>query len=110
MAVHYAEAFKRQLKRLRRKYRRIRTDIEPLIEALSAGDTPGDQIQCIGYTVYKARVRNTDAGRGKRGGYRVIYYLADRDAVLLVTVYSKTEQSDISADQIQQIIEEEEQS
>lgn len=110
MAVHYAEAFKRQLKRLRRKYRRIRTDIEPLIEALSAGDTPGDQIQGIGYTVYKARVRNTDAGRGKRGGYRVIYYLADRDAVLLVTVYSKTEQSDISADQIQQIIEEEEQS
>jgi mRNA-degrading endonuclease RelE of RelBE toxin-antitoxin system len=52
-------------------------------------------------------VRNTDARRGKSGGYRLIYYLVDREDVLLVTVYSKTEQADIEADQIQQIIEEE---
>jgi mRNA-degrading endonuclease RelE of RelBE toxin-antitoxin system len=60
-----------------------------------------------GHTVYKVRVRNTDAQRGKSGGYRVIYYLVDREDVLLVTVYSKPEQADIDADQIQQIIEEE---
>ncbi len=105
MAVQYAEAFKRQLKRLSRKYRRIRTDIQPLIDDLIAGERPGDQIQGAGYTVYKVRVRNTDTLRGKSGGYRVIYYLVDRDDVLLVTVYSKTEQADIKADQIQRIIE-----
>ena len=107
MAVHYAEAFKRQLKRLSRKYRRIRVDIQPLIDDLTAGERPGDHIQGAGHTVYKMRVRNTDARRGKSGGYRVIYYLVDREDVLLVTVYSKTEQADIEADQIQQIIEEE---
>lgn len=110
MAVHYAEAFKRQLKRLSRRNRSIRTDIEPLVEALNAGETPGDQIQGVGHAVYKVRLRNTDAGRGKRGGYRVIYYLPDRDDVLLVSVYSKTDQSDISADQIQKIVDDEEQS
>jgi len=107
VAVQYAGAFKRQLKRLSRKYRRIRADLQPLIDQLVAGERPGDQIQRAGYTVYKVRVRNTDAARGKRGGYRVIYYLADLDDVLLVTVYSKTEQADIDADQIQTIIAEE---
>ncbi len=53
-------------------------------------ETPGDQVQGIGYAVYKVRVRNTDAGRGKRGGYRMICNLVDRDDVLLVAVYSKT--------------------
>ena len=38
---------------------------------------------------------------------RVIYYLVDREDVLLVTVYSKTEQADIETDQIQKIIKEE---
>ncbi len=36
---------KRQLRRLSRKYRRIRSDVQPLIEQLEAGETPGDQIQ-----------------------------------------------------------------
>lgn len=86
MVVRYTEAFKRQLKRLARKYRRIRTDLQPLINQLQTGDTPGDQIQYVGYTVYKVRVRNTDAQRGTSGGYRVIYYIAERDDILFVTV------------------------
>ncbi|MES9829213.1 MAG: hypothetical protein ABW201_13175 [Candidatus Thiodiazotropha sp.] len=52
MLVSYSDAFKRQLKRLNRKYRRIRSDVEPLISQLEAGETPGDQIQGTGYTVY----------------------------------------------------------
>ena len=106
MVVRYAEAFKRQLKRLARKYRRIRTDLQPLINQLQIGETPGDQIQGVGYTVYKVRVRNTDAQRGTSGGYRVIYYIAERDDILLVTVYSKTEQDDIDAGEIIRIIDE----
>ena len=58
MAIVYSDAFKCQLKRLSRRYRRIRSDIQPIIEQLEAGETPGDQIQGRGYTVYKVRVRN----------------------------------------------------
>jgi mRNA-degrading endonuclease RelE of RelBE toxin-antitoxin system len=75
VTVHYSDTFKRQLKRLSRKYRRIRSDVQPLIEQLEAGETPGEQIQGTGYTVYKAQLANTDAQRGKSGGYRAIYYL-----------------------------------
>ena len=106
--IRYSDTFKRQIKRLSRKYRRIRSDLQPFIERLSGGETPGDRIQGANYTVYKARLPNTDAGRGKRGGYRVIYYLRRRDDILLVTIYSKTDQADIDADTLIRIIQEEE--
>ncbi len=108
MTLQYADAFKRQLKRLSRKYRRIRSDITPILEQLNTGGYPGDQIPGVGYTLYKVRAPNRDAKRGTRGGYRIIYYLRTEDDVLLVAIYSKTEQSDISADKIQKILHEEE--
>ena len=35
LQVSYSDAFKRQLKRLSRKYRRIRSDVQPIIDDLS---------------------------------------------------------------------------
>ena len=107
MAVSYSESFQRQLKRLRRKYHRIHTDVQPVIAQLEAGETPGDPIQGVGHAVYKVRVRNTDARRGKSEGYRIIYYVQQRNAILLVTIYSKIDQSDIEVNDILQIIREE---
>ena len=61
-------------------------------------------MQGTGHTVDKVRVRNTDAQRGTRGGYRVIYYLVNADDILLLTVYSKTEQDDIDNETIVRLI------
>jgi mRNA-degrading endonuclease RelE of RelBE toxin-antitoxin system len=110
VVVRFSSAFKRQLRRLARKYRRVRADLDPLITQLEAGETPGEQVQGIGCTVYKARVRNTDTQRGTSGGYRVIYYLATATAadVLLVAIYSKTEQDDIDNDVIVRVIRDDE--
>ncbi len=88
-----------------RKYRLIKSDVQPVIEQLEHGETPGDQIQRTGYTVFKVRIKNSDLQRGKSGGYRMIYYLRTSDDVILVTIYSKTEQGDVTAEQIQRIIE-----
>ncbi len=44
MEVEYSDAFKKQLKRLSRRYRKIRQDVHPIIEALLGDETPGDQI------------------------------------------------------------------
>ena len=90
-----------------RKYRRLRGDVQPLIEKLQAGGTPGEQIQGVGHTVFKVRLRNSDAQRGKSGGYRVIYYLVTDEHALLVTLYSKTEQSDIDTAELAAIIQQE---
>ena len=105
MSVRYTGAFQRQLKRLSRHYRRIRQDIQPMIDRLVAGEVLGDRIQGIGECIYKVRVKNTDANRGTRGGFRIIYYLSVEDGyVLLLTIYSKTEQGDIAIEDLQRII------
>lgn len=104
MKVEYSEAFKRQLKRLARKYRQIQKDVKPVIDALEADEVCGDQITGVNYALYKVRAANSDSRRGKSGGYRVIYYLKTETRCILVTIYSKAEQSDISSSEIKQIL------
>lgn len=57
-----------------------------------------------GSTVFKVRLKNSDIDKGKSGGYRVIYQLRNSTCVLLVAIYSKSDQSDIPAKQIRDII------
>ena len=96
MDVEYSNAFKRQLKRLSRRYRRIKYDVKPIIDDLADGNTPGDKITGTNYVLFKARAKNSDAQRGKSGGYRLIYYLKSDALCILVAVYSKSDQGDIS--------------
>jgi mRNA-degrading endonuclease RelE of RelBE toxin-antitoxin system len=67
---------------------------------------PGDQIPDIGYAVFKLRVRNSDTQKGKSGGYRLIYYVKTAMAIILLTIYTKSEQVDIAADDLRSIIAE----
>jgi mRNA-degrading endonuclease RelE of RelBE toxin-antitoxin system len=50
-------------------------------------------------------------GRGKRGGVRVIYYwVVKQDRILMLLMYGKNEQDDLTADQLKvlrKIVEEE---
>jgi mRNA-degrading endonuclease RelE of RelBE toxin-antitoxin system len=46
------------------------------------------------------KVRWSGTGRGKRGGVRVIYYVAVHEsAVLMISIYGKNEQDDLGQDQ-----------
>ncbi|MGL6137129.1 MAG: type II toxin-antitoxin system RelE/ParE family toxin, partial [Planktothrix sp.] len=107
--VEVSSIFKRNLRTLVKKYRSIRNDIQPIIEQLEQGELPGDQIPEIGYVVFKLRVRNSDIQKGKSGGYRLIYYIKTATAIILLTIYAKSEQVDIAADDIRSIIREFEQ-
>ena len=60
------------MKRLRKKYQQIDSDVEPLIEQLERGETPGDRIPGVKYLVYKERLPNSSAGKGQSGGFRVL--------------------------------------
>jgi mRNA-degrading endonuclease RelE of RelBE toxin-antitoxin system len=102
--VQLGDTFIKNLKQLRKKYPHAPEDAQSLIKQLETGETPGDQIPGVGYTVYKARVSNTDTGHGKRGGYRIIYYVKTIDAVVLIAMYVKTAQVDISIAEIKQLI------
>ncbi|MBD2485805.1 type II toxin-antitoxin system RelE/ParE family toxin [Planktothrix sp. FACHB-1365] len=107
--VEVSPTFKRNIRTLAKKYRSIRNDIQPIIEQLERGELPGDQIPEVGYAVFKLRVRNSDIQKGKSGGYRLIYYIKTATAIILLTIYAKSEQVDIAADDIRSIIREFEQ-
>ncbi|EGV16338.1 hypothetical protein ThimaDRAFT_4432 [Thiocapsa marina 5811] len=68
------------------------------------GRDPSDRIPGVGHILCKMRVKNSDAVRGKRGGFRIIYYLHSGDDILLVTIYSKFEQADITAAELRRIL------
>jgi mRNA-degrading endonuclease RelE of RelBE toxin-antitoxin system len=104
--VIYSERFVREARQLKKTYRHVLSDILTLYDPLVAGDTPGDRIQGLPFAVYKARVRNSDARRGKSGGYRIIYYLETDEKRVLIFIYSKSDQSDIRAETIRRLIAE----
>lgn len=102
--VSFTSEFQKAVKKLRKKYPQIQQDIQPLLDLLLHGETPGDQIQSIGNTVYKVRVANRDAKRGKSGGYRVIYYIHTSTQIILLTIYSKSDRADMPSQVIQELI------
>ena len=106
MQIDYSDEFKRNLKQLIKKYPHIRQDIEPIIQTLQQGELLGDKIQDCGCVVYKVRVKNSDIKKGKSAGYRVIYYLQTETEIILITIYSKSDLSDIPSAKIKQIINE----
>jgi mRNA-degrading endonuclease RelE of RelBE toxin-antitoxin system len=104
--VDVPEPFLKKLRKLARKYPAVLREFEALAQQLKEDQRPGDKIPRVGYNVYKVRLRNPSAGRGKRGGFRVIYYVQLVDSVILLTIYSKTAQTDISPEEIRRVLEE----
>ena len=102
--VQASVAFQKNLRILNKRYRSLRHEVALLIEQLQSGELPGDQIPNISCEVYKVRIRNRDAQKGKSGGFRAIYYVKRPTSLLLITLYSKSDQGDISADEIYRII------
>lgn len=49
------------------------------------------------------KIRWKVAGRGKRGGIRVIYYLVHREEIFMLFAYAKNEQEDLNSDQLRRL-------
>ena len=88
----FTDWFNRNLKQLSRRNPHIRTDFETFLSGLDADLHP-----IIPHTSGARKARMKAAGRGKRGGYRVIYYFIDGDTVWLITIYDKVKQENLSS-------------
>jgi mRNA-degrading endonuclease RelE of RelBE toxin-antitoxin system len=98
--------YKQNLRDLSKRFRNIRSDVQPIIEELVQGNIAGDRIGGLGeqYVVYKVRIRNSNIQKGKSAGYRLIYQLESPTSILLLTIYSKSDQEDIGANEIRAIV------
>ena len=102
--IQLTSEFQRKLKALAKKYRKIQTDLQPILEQLQIGAFLGNQIPDIGFVVIKVRLKNSDSQKGKSGGYRLIYWIVSPEVIVLLDIYSKSDQSDNEVDEIRQII------
>lgn len=99
--VRFTLGFKRRLKGLKKRYRQIQSDLQPIIQALEQGNFLGDQISGTANTIFKVRAKNSDIPTGKSGGYRVIYQVVSPETVLLLLIYAKSDQTDVSLSEIE---------
>jgi hypothetical protein len=95
------ESFKREAKRLKKRYPRISESLKQLKKDLQNSEfgTP------LGKDVYKKRVKNIDLKKGKSGGFRVIGYKDIKmGKFYLVTIYSKSDKETIHNKEILELL------
>jgi mRNA-degrading endonuclease RelE of RelBE toxin-antitoxin system len=106
VSIRFSDEFEEELYRLSKRFRNIRSDVQPIIEQLQQGNVLGDRIGGFGeeYVVYKLRIRNSNIQKGKIAGYRLVYQLESPISILLLTIYSKSDREDIDVNEIQDIL------
>jgi mRNA-degrading endonuclease RelE of RelBE toxin-antitoxin system len=104
--VRVTAPFKRRFKSLAKRYRQIQKDIQPIIKALQDGQYDGDRIPGTNAAIFKIRAKNSDIPIGKSGGYRLIYQVIAPNLVLLLLIYAKSDQADVSIEEIKETVNE----
>ena len=103
--VHLTETFQKSIKALKKKYPRVKHDLLDQINALEKDPTTGDHIPGWHKEIWKARVASTDVKKGKRGGFRLIYFWKDGETeIYLLVVYFKGEKTDITKKEIDTLL------
>lgn len=101
--ITFVPQFKREFKRLSKKYFSLEADLRKLIEELHIKPDLGTP---LGGNAFKVRCQVRSKGKGKSGGVRVItYYISDDGKLYLLSIYDKSEQESISPKQIRLLIE-----
>ena len=104
-----SDEFRRNAKKLIKKYRSLKSELSHLIEELQENPRKGVK---IGENIYKLRLAVKSKGRGKSGGMRIITYVdfiikkkEEKTTVILLTIYDKSEFNNVTDQYIKRIIE-----
>ncbi len=96
--------FEREAKRLKKKFPSLKLEINELIDSLEEDPFQGAPMR-DGF--YKIRLGVKSKGVGKRGGARVITCIkVVAETVYLISIYDKSEQSDISNSELDRLLAE----
>ncbi|MEM6262882.1 MAG: type II toxin-antitoxin system RelE/ParE family toxin [Bacteroidota bacterium] len=95
--------FRRELKKLAKRYTSIRLDFQKLIESLEKNPKQGID---LGRNCYKIRISIASKGKGKSGGARVITNIVIRqETVYLLSIYDKSDKENITKKELQKLLE-----
>ncbi len=101
--IELTDNFKKEAKKLIKKYASLRTEIAELGKELAQNPTTGTP---LGNDVYKIRLAIASKNKGKSGGARIISFVKIIDkTVYLLSIYNKGEKDIISDKEIEEILE-----
>ncbi len=104
-SVVLTEHFKKEARKLTKKYRSLRVELEALGDELAENPTTGTP---LGHDLYKVRLAIASKGKGKSGGARVITLVrVVQQKVYLVSIYDKSQLKNLSKAQIQELLQQE---
>ena len=95
--------FLKELKRLKKKYASLGSDLEILGEQLLSNPTMGVEVYKY---CYKIRFAIKSKTRGKSGGGRLITWVRlERERIYLLSIYDKSEKESITDQYIKALLE-----
>jgi mRNA-degrading endonuclease RelE of RelBE toxin-antitoxin system len=96
------DKFKKEAKRLARKYPSLKVELIDLEKLLIANPEAGTP---LGNNTFKIRISISSKGKGKSGGGRVItYHLSANKEVYLLLIYDKSEIANVDDRTLRQIV------
>lgn len=96
------DKFKREAKRLVKKYPSLKIELSEIAQSLSEEPTQGTS---LGNDTYKIRVSIKSKGKGKSGGARIITYVVmPHKEIYLLTIFDKAEFDSIDDKTLRRII------
>jgi hypothetical protein len=100
--VELTDNFKKEAKKLIKKYASLHEEIAELGKELAKNPTSGTP---LGNDVYKIRLSVASKNKGKSGGARVITFVKIIEfTVFLLSIYSKGDRDSISDKEIEELI------
>ena len=101
-SVLYTEKFKKQAKKLKKKYPSFKNDI---IEFENIVKEDYEKGTLLLENIYKIRIKIESKKKGKSGGARIIYYVIINDLqIIVLTIYDKSEKDNISKAEIIELL------
>ena len=104
----YLDEFQRGAKALRKKYPSFEEDYNTFLDELEKNPFSGEP---LGNHTYKNRMAITSKGKGKSGGARVITYNLQQQSeneiiITLMTIYDKSDISNVSDAYLRSLVQE----
>lgn len=100
--VETVAPFRKQAKKLIKKYPSLKSELNKLGEALANEPTAGIP---LGNNCCKIRLAIASKGKGKSGGARVIsHFYSKEDTIYLLSIYDKSDRESIPDKQIKELL------
>ena len=94
LLITFTPDFKRDYKKLAKKYVSLDLDMKELMEELKENPSLGIS---LGNNAFKIRLTISSKNKGKLGGARIItYFLSEENELYLLSIYDKSEQASIT--------------